>query len=157
MRKPTGASVIIVSLAGLLVFQLLVLGLREGVGRGYAADWLRVGDTLAGVQIRGPDGQEGPLVRAGGRVLLVFHPDCTHCASVAPIWATWLSKNGASAKVLALASASLAPAQAFAQEQGWQVEVAVVDTSGARDFGFALTRRSPWVFVLDETGGILAE
>jgi hypothetical protein len=90
-------------------------------------------------------------------VLLVFDPGCGPCATVAPVWAQWIRDWGDRSQVLALSASLPESAEAFARLHGWEAEVVALPPETLRPQIRALTRRTPWVFVLDEGGRVVAE
>ena len=157
MRRLLGNQRLVFWLILLASVQLLVLGFRSRPGAGSSEPWPEVGDILPGLPFRRLHDGEGVQTQGGATVLLVFQSRCGHCAEVAPLWADWIRDVGSDWDVLALSSEPLESAEAFAKQQGWPVEVAVVDASMARGPAHALTARTPWVFVVDRGGVILSE
>jgi hypothetical protein len=128
--------------------QVLVLGVRFAHGAGASPTWLEVGDTLFGIPTRGRSGSE--VLSGGPMVLLAFDSHCSPSLAVASAWAAWIRESGLGWHVVAVSSEPLEVAQAFARQQGWDVEVAVVEVG-------PLTKRTPWVFVLNAEGVLVAQ
>jgi len=147
---------VIFSLAALAFLQLMLLGARLGEEMGGSSSWLKTGDRLADTQFRGPSGDGARGALHAPAVLLVFDPGCDHCLAVAPVWAEWLSEVGAGWHVVAVASAPGEAARSFIRAQGWDLELAVTASSPRRSSTRGLTGRTPWVFVVDEAGLIVA-
>ena len=59
--------------------------------------------------------------------------------------------------MLAVSPETLGPAQAYVERQGWEVEVGVVEPTSSGSLAKALTGRTPWVFITDGNGVIIAE
>ncbi len=157
MRRLERKDKLILTLTLLAVVQLLVFGLRLRPGVESSEYWPQVGDTLSGLTVQRSSGADVPLIQGDPTVLLVFHSRCAHCADVAPIWADWIRSSEPEWDVLAVSSEPLDSAQVYARQQGWPVEVGVVDASLARGPAQALTGRTPWIFVIDRAGVILSE
>jgi hypothetical protein len=137
--------------------QLLVLELRLTRPAQLPLAWRQTGDTLFGLVVERSDGRNTPLLLGKPTVLLVFSSRCPHCLEVAPLWRSWIETNGSDWQVLAVSSESFEAAQAFAENQGWEVEVGVVEAGSMVGSARALTGRAPWVFVANGAGVILAE
>jgi hypothetical protein len=116
-----------------------------------------VGDTISGVRIHLTDDRETQLPSGDSTVLLVFDSRCVHCEDVAPLCRDWLRAEGRDWRVLAVAAEGLESAQRYAEQQGWEVEVGVLETEPSGEMAAALTGRAPWVFVANGVGVILAE
>jgi hypothetical protein len=104
-----------------------------------------------------PEGRNTPFWLGKPTVLLVFGPECPHCLEVAQLWRSWLETEGSDWQVLAVSSEPFGAARAFAETQGWQVEVGLVEAASTAGSGGALTVRAPWVFVANAAGVILAQ
>ena len=118
---------------------------------------IKVGDDLSELSLRRGDGS---LVGLGGdrkTLLLVFDPDCAHSDRVAAGWREWLDAAGHGGnKVFALHAGSRSLAEAYAVEQRWAAEVVSLGRGVDRSGVHALTRRTPWVFAIDEDGFVVA-
>ena len=147
----------IIGLAILAVTQMAVLGFRQGSGGVPSGSWLRLGDNVAAVRASDSLGRESPLVTGEPTLLLVFHSECGHCRNVAPIWRDWIEASGPAFRTVAVSSEPLEPAQAFVTEHKWDAEIRTVAAGRLGGWEHALTSRTPWVFVIDEAGVILAE
>lgn len=144
-------------LAVVAVCQLVLLGHVFGNDSEEAGRWLEVGADVSGIRVRGTGGEPVPLSMGGPRVVLVFHPECGHCAAVAPEWKSWLEEEGKGWDVLAVTSEPVETGRALAARNGWAVDVATVEADSRSDVGRSLTRRTPWVFVVDPGGVLVAE
>ena len=157
MRRLFGNQNLVFGLILLAFLQILVLGFRWRPGAGPSEPLPAVGDTLPILPFRQLHNPRGVQSQSGATVLLVFNSRCGHCAEVAPLWADWIRNAGSDWDVLAVSTEPVDSAEAYARQQGWPVEVAVVDASAARGPAHALTARTPWVIVVDRDGVILSE
>jgi len=157
MRRFLKRDWILIGLVLLAVGQAVVLSFGEDVGLTAGTPWFTVGDTLADLQLL--DSQGGTASLAGGTptLLLVFHSDCGHCREVAPLWRAWTGTTWGNVRVVAISSEEPVTAQAYAAEKEWNTEVWTVAASRLGGPGHTLTSRTPWVFVLDPAGVVLAE
>jgi len=76
---------------------------------------------------------------------------------VAPLWAQWIRDWGDRSQVVALSVSLPESAEAFARLHGWEAEVVTLPPETLPPQIRSLTRRTPWVFVLDEGGRVVAE
>jgi hypothetical protein len=76
---------------------------------------------------------------------------------VAPVWAQWIRDWGDRSQVVALSASLPESAEAFARLHGWEAEVVTFRQDPMLPQVRSLTRRTPWVFVLDEGGRVMAE
>ena len=150
MRRLFGNQNLVFGLILLAFLQLLVLGFRLRPGAGPSESLPAVGDTLSGLPFRQLHNPRGVQSQSGATLILVFNSRCGHCAEVAPLWADWVRDAGSDWDVLAVSSEPLDSAEAYAKQQGWPMEVAVVDASVARGPAHALTARTPWVYVVGQ-------
>jgi hypothetical protein len=60
-------------------------------------------------------------------------------------------------RVIAVSSEARGSATAYAKRHGWRAEIWSVDGSQPGTLAYALTRRTPWTFLLDGEGRVLAE
>ena len=157
MRQFVKRDWVLLGLVLLAVIQAVVLSLRADSGLTAGTPWFTVGDTLA--DLRPLDSEGRPASLAGGThtLLLVFHSECGHCREVAPLWRAWTGTSWGDVRVVAVSSEEPAAAQAYAADQDWNAEVWTVAASRLGGPGHTLTSRTPWVFVLDPAGVILAE
>ncbi len=144
-------------LALLAAIQLAMLLHRQQGGLAASGRWLAAGDDVAGLRLADPSGSSLGLPLGQPTTLLVFDPACSHSAVAGPAWAEWSRSAGRHVRVLPVATAGADAAVAFAEDQGWEAPVLTVRSGAADRLGDALTRRTPWVFVLDERGVIVAE
>ena len=147
----------IVGLGVIALCQLVLLGRTVGGIGGENREWLQTGSDVSGIRVEGMDGQPMPLSGEGLRVVLVFHPECGHCAAVAPEWRSWLEEDGRAWDILAVTSEPVESGRAFASRNGWMVEIATVETDSKGATRGRLTGRTPWVFVVDQDGILIAE
>ena len=157
MRQFLKKDKVILSLFLLAGIQLLVLGFRVTRPVQVPLVWPQRGDTLPGIPVFRSDGPETPLLSGEPTVLLIFNSRCVHCAEVASLWKSWLRDDGPDWQVLAVSSEPLDSAQTYVEQQGWEVEVGVVEAGLSGGPANVLTGRAPWVFVANGAGVILAE
>jgi len=155
---PSKMHILVIPALGVLALcQLVLLGRTFGGIGGETPEWLQTGADLSGIRVEGMEGPPMPLSGEGLRVVLVFHPECGHCAAVAPEWRFWLEEDGRAWDVLAVTSEPVESGRAFASRNGLMVEIATVETDSQGDTGGRLTGRTPWVFIVDPGGIIIAE
>jgi len=157
MRRPQTKDLAIYALVILAAIQLSVLGVRMTHPDQVPLVWPQADDTISGVRIHLTEDRETQLPSGDSTVLLIFDPGCVHCEEVAPLWKEWLRTEGPDWQALAVAAEGLESAQRDAEEQGWEVEVGVLETEPSGEMAAALTGRAPWVFVANGAGVILAE
>ena len=145
------------ALLALLGGQLLLLGDRLGYAGARPESWISVGDDVSGVLVGDSGGELGSLLGPGPTLLLAFGANCSHCATVAPRWKSWFDGGQRRLRVLAVSSDSAEVAEGFATQHGWDVEVLTVAPDRRLYPRPSLTTRTPWAFVVDETGVVLAE
>jgi thiol-disulfide isomerase/thioredoxin len=153
MRLLTGKDKVVFWLGVLAFLQLAVLASCLSSFHPPAAAWPKPGDTLEFTQAAGG----GSHTPARTTVLLVFHSRCGHCLETAPIWAEWSSEPHPNFRVMGISSEPHDSARAYAAEQGWSFEIGPPETWVDPGVAAGLVRRTPWVFVVDESGVILAE
>ena len=156
ITRTRGDGVVVGALALLAAVQAAAIGkgLVDGRTRN---DEIEVGDDLSEVSLRRTDGSFVGL--GGGRtmLLLVYDPECPHSDRVAAEWREWLDRGDHGAnRVLAVHAGSRPVAEAYAIGQRWPVEVVSVGSGVDRSRVHTLTRRTPWVFALDEDGLVVA-
>lgn len=118
---------------------------------------LRAGDT---VELTGiPDGSKSGKRLSGedGFVFLVFDPECVHCRAVIPLWREWARRRESTLRISAVTSASEETASAFLREFDWKPQIWAGEGGQISAPPLPLTRRTPWVFVLDANGIVVAE
>lgn len=76
---------------------------------------------------------------------------------MAPVWRAWLEARDETWRVVGVSAEPFDEARAFAERQGWRVEVGVVASESVPAAEQLLIGRSPWVFVIDGNGVILSE
>jgi thiol-disulfide isomerase/thioredoxin len=156
MKRLLSRDTLLFGLALLALGQLLVFGHRWRNRDGPADSWLHAGDDVSTLQFRTPSGRSVSTAGGGTMVLLIFDSQCPHCRAVAPAWQAWIEEVPPGLRVVGVSTEPPETAQAFAQEQGWGVEVWQVEArTGSPEH--ALTSRTPWVFLLDGQGRILKE
>lgn len=151
-RIVRGEGNVVAVLALLAAVQAAVIGKRM-LDDHARHDEIEVGDDLSEVSLWRADRS---LVGLGGgrtTLLLVYDPDCAHSDRVAAGWREWLERGDYGAnQVFALHVGSRSLAEAYSVRQRWPIEV-VSGESGVEGSGVqALTRRTPWVFAIDEDG-----
>ena len=133
--------------------QLAVLGSVPGLG---TSRWVGPGDKISDIQVT--DASDAPMSLAMGQptLVLVFHSDCAHCLRVAPEWRGWLDQYRDELSVVAISSETYESAQTYSTQHEWDIGVRSVKDTGMGTRGHALTSRTPWVFVLDREGVVVA-
>ncbi len=157
MRRFVKRDWVLLGLVLLAVIQAVVLSFKADFGLTADTPWFTVGDTLSHLQPLDSDGQTASLAGGTPMLVLVFHSECGHCQEVAPLWRAWTGTTWGDVRVVAVSSEEPATAQAYAAEQDWNTEVWTVEASRLGEASHTLTSRTPWVFVLDPSGVILAE
>ncbi len=149
---------VIVSLAGLAVLQLALLGARLGNEISGSSSWLDTGDSLPALPWGTVSGDgAGWEPHNAPTVLLVFDPGCEHFLAVAPAWAEWLRDVGADWRVLAVSQTPGEAARSFLQSRGWDLELVEAGPAPRRPSAKDPMGRTPWVLVVDEAGLIVAQ
>ena len=157
MRQFVKRDWVLLGLVLLAVSQAVVLSFRADFGLTADTPWFTVGDTLADLDLLDSEGGTASLAGGTHVLLLVFHSECGHCQEVAPLWRAWTGTSWGDVRVVAVSSEEPATAEAYAAEQDWNAEVWTVGASRLGGPGHTLTSRTPWVFVLDPAGVVLAE
>lgn len=148
---------VIIGLSVIALCQSVLLAWAFGGIGGETREWLQTGADLSGIRVEGMDGHPMPLPGEGLRIVLVFHSECGHCAAVAPAWKSWLQEDGKAWDVLSVTAEPVETGRDFASRNGWAVEVATVETDFRANTGRSLTGRTPWVFMVDQDGILVAE
>ncbi len=116
------------------------------------------GYLLGDVRVIDAAGEARSLVAGEPTLVLVFHSECVHCATIAPEWARRLASAPPELRVVAVSREPYPVAADYARTHGWQVDVlTLADPEPA--FGspaFEMTKRTPWIFGLDASGRIQA-
>lgn len=147
----------IVFLALLAVAQALLLGFEPRTADTWTGSWLQAGGSLSKAHAVGPEGQKVSLATGEPTLLLVFNSDCEYCEAVAPLWKAWTTAPRQGLRAIAISSEPIPSANQYALDHEWNAEVWTVAADLPDGIEFALTRRAPWVFLLDGEGVILAE
>lgn len=137
----------------LALFQVSVLVFRGPSGPDLPGRWLVVGDTLEGLTAR------AGLFPAPDRktVILAFNSGCGPCQRVAPVWATWAEGELEGIDLLGVSDEPIESARAFAERHGWPAKLQVMAANDRKELPERLVKRTPWVFVLDGSGRVVAE
>jgi hypothetical protein len=118
------------------------------------------GDWLGDVTVILAGDRSEPLVSPSEdrpTLVMAFHSECAHCATVAPAWREWLeSTSTPSLRVLGLVREPLETAQAYAHQHGWSLEIVRVPDDPMAE-GFRLVTRTPWLILLDADGVVRFE
>jgi thiol-disulfide isomerase/thioredoxin len=148
---------VLLGLALLAFAQATILTVRMGRTEGPANTWFQVGDTLSGIRVLDSAGNAALLSGGEPTVVLVFNSSCGHCEAVAPLWRAWTTAFGDDFRTVAISSEPLESARAYVNLHGWTADVWTVEagTLGSPEHG--LTARTPWIFILDKNGVVLAE
>lgn len=157
MARPLKENWMLFALVILLVTQLSALGLHSRAGAAIPSSRPGVGDDLGRLQLAGLGDTIQTLTFGETTLLLVFNSECTHCRSVAPVWKTWLQANDAHMHVVAVSPEPYEVARDFAVEYGWGVDVFSIDPGRRGSAAHRLASRTPWLFLIDGNGVILAE
>ncbi len=121
--------------------------------------FLAVGDVPGEVLVLNAGGESRPLVSRGEALptlVLAFHSECAHCATVAPAWAEWLRGQDFELRVLGVSREPVETSTAYARGNGWDVDVVQVPDDFTAPGG-RLVMRTPWLFLLDPEGVIVFE
>ncbi len=155
INRATGS---VLGLAGLALIQGWAL-FGGGVGRGAGANppWLEKGDTLGDAQIVTAALEPMGLETGSPLLLLVFHPECGHCRDAVPMWRDWIRDFQPNVTIAAVTAGSPEAGTRFLSSFDWHPEVWTVEPEAGPAVHRLLTIRTPWVFLLDEDGVILAE
>ena len=118
------------------------------------------GEWLGDVTVIHAGDRSEPLVGPSAdrpTLVMAFHSECAHCATVAPVWRAWLeSRSAADLRILGLSREPLESAQAYARQHGWSLEMTRVPDDPTSE-GFRLVTRTPWLILLDEDGVVRFE
>lgn len=147
---------LIVALVTVTVVQLVPIARRtvdttqvkQFVGEGH--DWSEVSIGLS-------NDRHINLGDSAGTLLLVFDPNCRHSDRIAGAWSEWLSTNEVwPVNVVAVSPSPLGVASAYASSQGWPLEVGSLNEATDSVEASVITRRTPWVFAVDNTGRVMS-
>jgi hypothetical protein len=156
MKKLDTSDFAIVGLALLAASQFWLLGSRQSVRGKPANPWFGVGDTIRSIRGLNSQGERSGLPIGEPTVLLVFRSDCGHCRTVMPIWRDWIEDPENAIRTVAVTSEPLDRALPYVSERLPGIELLSVPEGHLRGPTFALTARTPWIFLLDKDGVILA-
>ncbi|MCY3677074.1 MAG: hypothetical protein F4Z31_13600 [Gemmatimonadetes bacterium] len=148
---------LVLLLCGVFAQALLVIGhTRDAEEPFAAAPAVLVGDTLATLSGQLPDGTSTvvPLTADPGTmtVLYSFHPECEHCDTVAPVWASHFASADPTVRRIAVTADLHEPAVTYAARFGWSVDLLSVSQLGLTDREYSLVSRTPWLFAFDWNG-----
>ena len=119
---------------------------------------IAVGDDLSSLVIKDVGGETIDLAAGYETLLLVFDPDCPHTDRVAEPWASWLDEKDSKAhRTIALSSGTRATAARYVGDKRWTARVGAVEPGVDGQGEHALMIRTPWVFVVDGDGKVVAE
>jgi len=152
---PKNLLIVALSLSALAL--ALILGFGGRGSDGMTITWLQTGTDLSGVSAVDREGREVSLATGEPTLLMVFRSDCAHSEAVAPLWKAWAESPGSDLQALALSSEPIQSAADYVQDHGWDVRVLEVNTDAQGGLVEALTRRTPWVFLVGGDGVILSE
>jgi len=157
MRRLLKREWILLGFAALAAAQAMVLTWSYGGGPPLDNRWFTTGDTLD--FLHAPYSPDTPPLSGldTPTVLLVFNSECGHCTDVASLWRDWLQAQRGDAQAVAVSREAQEVAEAFADKNGWSAPTWTVDASESGTPNHTLTTRTPWVFVLDSEGVVLAE
>jgi len=148
-------------LSGLGVFAVIQAGvlLHEGSGGETGSDpaWIESGDTLGAVVAITSTGGRTSLATGAPLLLLVFHSECGHCRELVPVWKDWIQESAPGVRIIAVTREPQQRGIEFLASFGWHPELLTVPPSDGWTKSRALVARTPWAFLLDEDGVILAE
>ena len=156
MLKHPLQSVLLLGLLLLTAVQVMELVSHDSEPGGLVRAWLEPGDDLSSLTAATSAGQSVSLATGDTVIVLVFDPHCGHSLEVAPVWRDWISAHEASYRLIGISSGDLTEAEAFARDQAWEMEIGTVSALNG-SLGHALTVRTPWAFILDEAGQVVAE
>jgi len=142
----------------LAAIQGFVLVKGEGVRGGESGTpWLQSGDALGDVRATTAIGAPTQLATGEPLLLLVFHPECGHCQDVVPLWRDWIQGSEPGVRIATVTLASPEEGAAFLASFDWQPEVWTVEPEAGAAGRRPLSTRTPWLFLLDGNGVVLAE
>jgi hypothetical protein len=155
VRAPKTAGLIVLGV--LAVAQLVALGYRQSQIPTGVGQRLMAGGSVRAIEAHDRTPRPTTLITAQPTLLLVFHSECAFCAKVAPTWRAWLEGHGREARTIAVSAEPFALAAAYAAEHWPGAEVRTVSAEVLGGAGHALTSRTPWLFLIDAAGTIVAE
>jgi thiol-disulfide isomerase/thioredoxin len=152
------SAIIIVGLSLLAAIQGWAL--LSGVGGQRAGSdpaWPKNGDALGSVQFVGVGSEPAPLATGSPLLLMVFHSGCGHCRDVVPIWRDWIRELKPGVRIAAVTTETREAGALFLASFDWQPEVWTAEPGARSNIQRSLTTRTPWVYLLDGNGVVLAE
>ena len=139
----------------LAVVQLALLGATAGSSN--ESRWLGPGDNLGSIPVADANGVSRSLATGSPTLVLVFHSECGHCQRVAPAWREWLDEHRDETRILSISSEDASSAQAYVAGHAWRVDTWTVTSPKIGSPAHALTSRTPWLFLVDPDGVVIAE
>lgn len=140
------------------IVALVVVAVLQAIGTIYIrahtnapAPFVQRADDLSDLSLRDSRGALQALGAGPPTLLLVFDPDCVHSRSVATLWSDWLEENVHSGYQIVAISTD-PKATDYVREQQWPVIV-----TSAEPVGHVIAKRTPWVFVVDGQGRVVAD
>ena len=154
---------ILVGLSLLVIVQVALFASRRAspdLPAGPPPAFIVPGDRVGDVTVILAGDRSEPLVDPSAdrpTLLMAFHSECAHCATVAPVWQEWLeSRSTSGLRILGLSRGPPEPAEAYARQHGWPLEIALVPDDPTAE-GFRLVTRTPWLILLDADGVVRFE
>ena len=143
--------------SGVLAQTLVVVGYStDAKDPVTSAPAVLVGDTLDSLSGQAADGTSTriPLTADPGTitVLYAFHPECAHCDTVAPTWASHFVDADPTVRRVAVTGDRHGPAMTYASSHGWTVDLLSVPQLTFTDREYSLISKTPWLFVFDWNG-----
>lgn len=148
---------LIAALALPAILQASLLLKRVEFGRPDSVQ-LTIGDRMP--PIVGLD-ETGNPVRIGWEdntitVLLAFHRACPFCDEVAPAWRDWLATEHRSRMIL-MSDDRPRDALDYRDTNQWSGTLITLAPQSPTDLAAWLTRRTPWIYIVDSAGRLLYE
>lgn len=120
-----------------------------------------VGDTLAQLVGVGGDGQAAALdIRTDSQavtVIYAFYSECVFCHDVAPAWSAHFRAPTGGIQRVAVTRDPPELAVPYAERFQWDVDIVSIPQVTLSDRVYALTVRTPWLFVFDRWGVLRLE
>lgn len=142
---------------GVLAQTLVVLGFAgDAKDPATSVDSVFVGDTLDTLSGHVADGTSTSMSLTADpgtiTVLYAFHPECAHCDTVAPTWASHFADADPTVRRIAVTGDLHGPAATYAAHFGWTVDLLSVSQLTPTDREYSLISKTPWLFVFDWNG-----